>query len=114
MIDKRRDAGSASIWMLAIGLAIMIVAGAVMGIGNAILARHRAQAAADLGALAGALRATGGSAVACERAGAVVAANGGRMVSCRLSGLDVIVVVEADAARGLGTARAEARAGPER
>jgi secretion/DNA translocation related TadE-like protein len=113
-LGSGRDAGSASILVLAIGLSIMMVAMGVMAVGDAIVARHRAQAAADFGALAGALVATSGPAFACGRARELVGANGARMVSCEMSGLDVIVRAEVDAHGGWGAARASARAGPDR
>jgi secretion/DNA translocation related TadE-like protein len=108
------DAGGASIVVLFIGLLIITGSVGVMTVGGAILARHRAQAAADFGALAGAVRATGGSAVACSRARELVVANGARMVSCEVDGLDVIIHTELDARGGFGTARGAARAGPVR
>lgn len=103
-----RDRGSASLWLLGIGLAVVALGVAAAGAATAIVARHRAQSAADLGALAGAVRWAEGEAVACARADELVRANGARLVDCRLDGLDVIVTVEA------GPARARARAGPVR
>jgi secretion/DNA translocation related TadE-like protein len=79
--------------------------------GAAASARHRAQAAADLGALAGARYAVDGSSVACARAAGIVEANGARLVGCRLEGVDLVVVAELPVV-GLGTARGTARAGP--
>ncbi|NJC73972.1 flp pilus-assembly TadE/G-like family protein [Planosporangium thailandense] len=111
------ERGSASLWLLGVGLAVLTFAGAVAGAGSALIARHRAQAAADLGALAGAVRAGEGDDVACDRAGRVAAANDARLVECRLDGLDVVVGVESDAAglgRAAGPVRAWARAGPAR
>lgn len=111
------ERGSASLWLLGVGLAVLTFAGAVAGAGGALVAKHRAQTAADLGALAGAMRAGEGAAVACDRAGRLVAANGGRLVECRLDGIDVVVGVETDAAgpgRAAGPVRAWARAGPAR
>jgi secretion/DNA translocation related TadE-like protein len=77
----------------------------------AATARHRAQAAADLGALAGARYAVDGSSIACARAAGIVEANGARLAGCRLEGVDLIVVAELPVS-GLGTARGMARAGP--
>jgi secretion/DNA translocation related TadE-like protein len=99
---------------MVMGLLILLGSLGVMTVGSAILARHRAQAAADFGALAGALQAASGPAVACSRARELVVANGARMVSCEVEGLDVIITTEADAVGGIGTARAAARAGPVR
>jgi secretion/DNA translocation related TadE-like protein len=110
------DRGAASLWLLVVGL--LLVAAGVFGaaVGAATVARHRAQAAADLGALAGARWALWGPATACPEAAAIVAANGGRLAWCRLVDADVLIGVEVVLAlRGLSrTARAAARAGPVR
>jgi secretion/DNA translocation related TadE-like protein len=106
-----RDHGSASIWLLCVGCVVVAfgLAGALAA--AAATARHRAQVAADLGALAGARYAVDGSAVACTRAAEIVEANGARLADCRINGVDVIVVAEVSVA-GAGTARGAARAGP--
>jgi secretion/DNA translocation related TadE-like protein len=79
------------------------------------VARHQARVAADLGALAGAMRAVEGQDVACARATQLVAANGGTPTSCHVEGLDLIIHVEVHVTPlpGLSrTAKAAARAGP--
>ena len=86
--------------------ALVTIAGAGAYLGAAVIARHRAQSAADLAALAGASALPDGQATACIRAQAVTTATGGQMVDCRIDGLDVVIVV-AD-----GRATAAARAGP--
>ena len=101
-----RDAGSASIWLLAAGFVVVSLGVGVALVGAAATGRHRAQVAADLGALAGARYAVLGAGTACDRAGRIVAANGGRLIACRLDGLDLVVTV------GVGPALASARAGP--
>ncbi|ADG99039.1 conserved hypothetical protein [Segniliparus rotundus DSM 44985] len=81
----------------------------------AVSARHRAQSEADLAALAGAYRALDGEEAACAAARALAAQSSGRLASCRLADLDVLVVVEVDVAAAgfsFGPARAGARAGP--
>jgi secretion/DNA translocation related TadE-like protein len=82
---------------------------------SATVARHQAQAAADLAALAGARYVVLGADVACAVAEAVVAANRATMTSCRPDGLDLVVSVSV-AVRGappaVGVATATARAGP--
>jgi secretion/DNA translocation related TadE-like protein len=111
------DRGSASLWLLGVGLAVLAFAGAVAAAGSALVAQHRAQAAADLGALAGAVRTGEGSAAACDRSREIVEVNGARLVECRLDGLDVVVGVVAAAAslvRAVGRPRGWARAGPVR
>lgn len=103
--------------MLAVALiaVLLAVTSAVVVIGSAVAARHRAQAAADLAALAGAGRLASGPETACQWSGSVATAMGVRVVGCRVDGLDVVVTAEA-AVRlgrlGVGTARATARAGP--
>jgi secretion/DNA translocation related TadE-like protein len=107
----RQDRGSASIWLLCAG-SVVIAIGLAGALGAAAAtARHRAQAAADLGGLAGARYALAGDTVACAHAGAIVEANGARMTSCHLDGFDLVVVVELPVA-GLGTVHGTARAGP--
>jgi secretion/DNA translocation related TadE-like protein len=103
-----RDRGSASIWLLAVGFVVVAVGIGAALVGVALTDRHRARVAADLGALAGARYAVDGTGPACERAGRIVAANGGWLVECRLDGLDLVVTAQ------VGPARAAARAGPVR
>jgi secretion/DNA translocation related TadE-like protein len=109
------DRGAASILVLAVGL-LMVAAGvAGAAIGTARVARHRAQNAADLGALAGAMHAVYGEADACARAARFVAANGGRMTGCAVDGLEITVHAEIDVRPLPGLTRhagAVARAGP--
>ncbi|MGA5304326.1 Rv3654c family TadE-like protein [Nucisporomicrobium flavum] len=110
-----RDRGAASILVLAVGL--VLVAGGVAGaaVGAARVGRHQARTAADLGALAGAMRAVEGQEVACARAAQLVAANGGRLTGCRLEGRDIVVVAETAVEPLPGPRRhtsATARAGP--
>jgi secretion/DNA translocation related TadE-like protein len=111
--EKRRDRGSASIWALGIGLGVVLLGLGVAAVGTALVARQRAQTAADLGALAGAVLVLHGEPAACARAADLVAANGGRLAGCRAEALDLIVTAEVEAV-GVGTARASARAGPVR
>lgn len=109
------DHGSATVWVLAAGLVVLLVATTLAGVGAATVARHRAQAAADLAALAAALRAFEGESVACSRASDMTGRNGARLVACRLEGFDAIVTVAAGwgpGGGGWGEAQASARAGP--
>ena len=103
--------------MLAVTLiaVLLAVTSAVVLIGAAVAARHRAQAAADLAALAGAGRLASGPQAACEWAGSVANAMRVRTAGCRVDALDVVVAAEAVVQLGrlgLGTATAKARAGP--
>ena len=113
---RARDGGSAVVWVLGIGMVFVLIAVVMATAGAAAVARHRAQAAADLAALAGALRASEGAPTACQRAADVSAQNGARLIECRLDGLDVVVAVEVAPAllSGVGAARGAARAGPIR
>ena len=73
---------------------------------SAVIARHRAQAAADLAALAAAARLPVGADVACGQASAIADAMRVGVADCVVDGLDVVVTTTA------GPARAAARAGP--
>lgn len=109
------DRGSASVWVLAAGLVLVAIAGTGVLSGAAMVARHRAQTAADLGALAGARFVVVESASACALAESIVEANGAAMDTCRIDGMDLIVaaaVPVAGAPPGIGPATATARAGP--
>lgn len=90
---------------------LLCVTAAGAYLGSAVVARHRAQAAADLAALAAAARLPSGAEAACARASAV--ARGMRIgdVGCRADDLDVVVTVRVAALFG-GVAEAAARAGP--
>lgn len=81
-MTRHADRGSASIWVVAI--AALVVATGLVGAlrARAVYARHRAEAAADLAALAGAGQIGVGTDV-CGPAVAVAAANGARLASCR-------------------------------
>jgi secretion/DNA translocation related TadE-like protein len=111
----RDDRGAASILVLAVGL-LMVAAGlGGAAIGSARVARHTAQNAADLGALAGAAQAVYGEPVACARAARFVSANAGRMTSCTVGGLEIVVRAEVTVRPMAGLLRqatATARAGP--
>lgn len=106
--------------MVAVGLISLIVgltAGAA-GYGAAVIARHRAQAAADLSALAAAGAVPGGRATACTRAGQIATAMHASLTQCHADGLNVVVIVDVPVALQIpglaqfGPARSTARAGP--
>ncbi|HLT11010.1 MAG TPA: Rv3654c family TadE-like protein [Micromonosporaceae bacterium] len=109
------EAGGAAVWVLAAGLLTMSVAMTSAAAGGAVLARHRAEAAADLGALAGATHVLAGPESACAAAEEIVVANGARLSHCEVDGLDVVVTVAvrpSGMAAVAGAATARARAGP--
>ncbi|WP_435860316.1 Rv3654c family TadE-like protein [Streptomyces scabiei] len=84
--------------------------GAVLMLGQAVVIRHQAAAAADLAALAAADHWMKGSAGACATARRVARAQGGGLVRCEVEG----EISDVTAVSDLGplTAEARARAGP--
>lgn len=92
---------------------VLAVTGGGFLLGAAVIARHRAQAAADLAALAGAARLPDGPAAACATAHSLARRMGASESHCAVDGLDVVVTI-AVALPGarLGPAQAGARAGP--
>jgi secretion/DNA translocation related TadE-like protein len=80
-------------------------------LGSVVVARHRAQAAADLAALAAAARLPSGAAAACARAAVVAREMRVDDARCAVDDLDVVVTVEVRVTFA-GAARAAARAGP--
>nr|WP_268244739.1 Rv3654c family TadE-like protein [Microbispora rosea] len=110
-----RERGSATIWTIALMIAVWAVAMIVVQVGVARVARHRAQSAADLGALGAARVALAAPDVACDRARTVTVANGASLRSCSLSGgvAEVVVTVRfVVPLLGPATATASASAGP--
>jgi secretion/DNA translocation related TadE-like protein len=98
--------------MMAVLLAITI--GGVY-VGSAVIARHRAQTAADLAAVAAAVHLGAGTGAACSQASALARAMGTVVTQCVVEDLDVVIIVETRVPLGRiggGAARATARAGP--
>jgi len=94
---------------------LLWVTGAAAYLGSAVVARHRAQAAADLAALAAAARLPSGATAACARATSVARAMRVDDARCEVDDLDVIVTVSVTVrvtVVSAGAARAAARAGP--
>lgn len=82
-------------------------------VGAAVVARHRAQSAADLAALAAAARVPSGAAAACAEARAVAGAMHAQLRACECEELDVIVTIAVEVSGAIGAeALAAARAGP--
>lgn len=110
--DGRRwsDRGSATVWSVGAIAVLCVVAGVVLGLGQAVTVRHRAAGGADLAALAAADHWTDGRARACARADRVARAQGTRLVRCVLDG--EIADVSVASGRGPFTAEVRARAGP--
>nr|WP_280514654.1 Rv3654c family TadE-like protein [Mycobacterium asiaticum] len=101
--------GSATVLATAMIAVLLTVTGATGWVGSVVVARHRAQSAADLAALAAAAQLPQGAESACARARVAAQRVGG--VECRVDGLDVVVAVEVPVPLA-GVARASARAGP--
>jgi secretion/DNA translocation related TadE-like protein len=76
----RPDAGSGVVLVLAVIAVTIWTALLVAALGNVIVARHRAEAAADLSALAAA---SAGPPPDCARAAAIAATSGARLLGCR-------------------------------
>jgi secretion/DNA translocation related TadE-like protein len=92
---------------------LLVVTGGSAYLGAAVVARHRAQAAADLAALAAAARVPAGPQTACAQANALARAMRVSTTGCTVDDLDVVVTIEVGLAVGRwGKARAAARAGP--
>ncbi|HEY3632859.1 MAG TPA: Rv3654c family TadE-like protein [Jatrophihabitantaceae bacterium] len=113
------DRGSASIWVLACAVIVLLVGVLATLRSGAVLARHRAESAADLAALAAAGR-IGLGTDGCAVARSVAAANGASLARCRLvldpdgrSGTVDVAVTLAVHLPGVGSQRvlATARAG---
>jgi secretion/DNA translocation related TadE-like protein len=108
------EAGAVSVLVVAlVGLVLMLGLAASFVTATAS-AHRRAQAAADLAALAGAV-ALGRGEDACGAAAQVAASNGAAVRTCRIEGRDVVVEVGVSGPehRGFGwDPRGRARAGP--
>lgn len=109
------DRGVATVWAVGALAVLMVALVAGLHLGGALVARHHAESAADLAALAGAGRVVAGPEHACREAGRIATAMKVYLSSCRVRGWDVLVVVttrqDGPLAR-LGTPTGRARAGP--
>lgn len=112
---RRDESGGASVFACFALTGLVAVTALLLHLGGAVAARHRAQAAADLGALAAAYALVHGDEPACTAAGALVRRMRVEMNECRVEDWDVVVataVPVGPVSFGLGPARALARAGP--
>lgn len=111
-----RDDGSATVLVVALLAFAALLGGVGACVGQAVVARHRAEAAADLGALAGAQALLTGEAPACARARDVVSANAARLRACTVHADNSVTVTVTVDLRGVltaaGAAHGTARAGP--
>lgn len=113
--SRPTDRGSATVLVLALVAVLTAVAALLTAGGALVVARHQADSAADLAALAAAARALDGTPAACRAAGQVARTGGAALTGCRLLGEVAVVTVEVEPPGGLaslGTARTTARAGP--
>lgn len=113
--NPRADGGAATIIAVAMIAVLLALTAGGAAVGSAVVARHRAQAAADLSALAGAQHALYGVTLACAEAGAVARRMGAVVAGCTVEDLDVVVAVSVPVMLGrfgARPARAAARAGP--
>ncbi|MGW4862892.1 Rv3654c family TadE-like protein [Streptomyces sp. NPDC004291] len=97
-------------WTAFAACALCVVFGAVLALGQAVAARHRAGGAADLAVLAAADRALWGEAEACAAASRVAGAQGAEVVRCAVRG--ELAEVTARVARGPYRPEVRSRAGP--
>lgn len=114
MRSTRDERGSATLLVLAMGGALVLL-GAALAVVTAMVAAHRvAQSAADLAALAGA-RGVAEGRDGCARAADVAAANHAHLATCAVTGRVVDVVVRVSGPHWLGQTAdlsARSRAGP--
>ncbi|MGW0004781.1 Rv3654c family TadE-like protein [Nocardia grenadensis] len=111
----RRDEGAATVTACLALAGLIVVTVLVVQLGGVVVARHRAQAAADLAALAAAGELWHGAEAGCAAAESL----GRRMVAhvarCEIDGWDAVITIEGKVPLGpFGTRsiRAVARAGP--
>lgn len=111
---RRAEHGAATVAVVSlVGVVLLVALGAAAVLGAAV-AHRQAQAAADLAALAGAVRQQEAS-DPCATAAEVAAANGARLDTCRPDGRDVVVTVTVEIPGDFPVLRevaARARAGP--
>jgi secretion/DNA translocation related TadE-like protein len=111
----RPDDGFATVWVVTAMALVAVATVAAIGYGAATFERHRASAAADAAALAIALEAVQGPAVACGDGASLARLDGATVTRCELQGsvADVEVSVHLPGPLGrFGSATGRARAGP--
>ncbi|MEU7551061.1 Rv3654c family TadE-like protein [Streptomyces sp. NPDC044571] len=105
-----RDRGSATVWAALVATVLSAVFGGVLLLGQAVVARHRAAAAADLAALAAAATWAHGPEQACAAARRVAGAQGAALTACTVQG--EVAAVTARPTTGPFHPPITARAGP--
>ncbi|MGW6459197.1 Rv3654c family TadE-like protein [Streptomyces sp. NPDC055078] len=104
------ERGSATVWVAVSVTVLCVVFAAVLALGQVVVARHRAGAAADLAALAAADNAPRGPVPACAEAAGVAREQGAEMVRCAVVGALAEVTVRARV--GPYGPKVRSRAGP--
>jgi secretion/DNA translocation related TadE-like protein len=94
-----------------VGVLVAFTAGLAV-LGATVIARHRAQSAADLAAHAAAVGLAAGRQSACAQASSVTAAMGAVLSGCAIEGADAVVSVQVATGVRHWRAAASARAGP--
>ncbi|MCY0926931.1 flp pilus-assembly TadE/G-like family protein [Streptomyces sp. H27-H1] len=105
-----RDRGSATVWGVVVATVLVAVFGGVLLLGQAVVSRHRAAAAADLAALAAAASWSHGPEAACATAVRVAVAQGALITECVVTG--EVAEVTARAPAGPFGPKLRSRAGP--
>ncbi|HVK20868.1 MAG TPA: Rv3654c family TadE-like protein [Actinokineospora sp.] len=111
----RSESGFATVWAAGVIAVLATLMSLLLCLVSVVVARHHAASAADLAALAGAVHAVEGEAVACEHARWVTGRMAVELVECGLRGWEVTVKVAGvppGAGAAFGPAMAAARAGP--
>ncbi|KQU07493.1 pilus assembly protein TadE [Rhodococcus sp. Leaf7] len=109
------DRGSATVVGAFVAMALVVVTALVVSVGAAVAARHQAQSAADMAALAGAAALIGGSEAGCAAATESAQRMNAVLDGCTVEEWDVQVRVRVPIAVlrvGQRDASASARAGP--
>jgi len=112
---RRPDRGSATVVMLGVIGAVLLLTISGLVLASAVLASHRARAAADLAALAasGMLMRGEPASAACAAGAQIAAVNHARLQQCIASATEVRLSVAVTAGvTGVGVATARSRAGP--
>ncbi|TWP51415.1 flp pilus-assembly TadE/G-like family protein [Lentzea tibetensis] len=102
------DRGSATVSGIAMVAVLLVLVGAGIQFGSAVITRHRVTGAADLAALAGAVHLIDGEQSACDQARRVAERNRARLDECQVSGWDVLIRASADTPFGPVSARSKA------
>ncbi|RVW01004.1 Rv3654c family TadE-like protein [Rhodococcus spongiicola] len=111
----RDESGGATVFACFALTGLVAVTAVLLHLGGAVAARHRAQAAADLAALAAAQSLVGGEESACSTAALLAQRMQVEVSECRVEDWDVVVSTEVFMGPSpfvLGSATAVARAGP--